>query len=95
MFRQLAARPMIVLPAPPANRSVLSLQTKADITIESGQHDPETLLDLAIATLAVVMDRQPGLNKASVLLAKVCCVAHTRGEGRVGGGGVLDTHAWP
>ncbi|CAM9888449.1 unnamed protein product, partial [Laminaria digitata] len=45
--------------------------TKADITIESGQHDPETLLDLAIATLATVTDRQPALNKASVLLAKV------------------------
>ncbi|CBN79012.1 Hypothetical leucine rich repeat and MORN motif protein [Ectocarpus siliculosus] len=44
---------------------------KADITVESGQHDPETLLDLAISNLAVVTDRQPSLNKASVLMAKM------------------------
>eukprot|EP00903_Cladosiphon_okamuranus_P011608 g10918.t1 len=44
---------------------------KADITVESGQYDPETLLDLAIYNLAVVTDRQPTLNKASVLLAKM------------------------
>ncbi|CAM9218551.1 unnamed protein product [Ectocarpus sp. 13 AM-2016] len=45
--------------------------TKADITVESGQHDPETLLDLAISNLAVVTDRQPALTKASVLMAKM------------------------
>lgn len=47
-------------------------QTETDITVESGQYDPETLLDLAITFLAGVTDRQPNLNKASLLLKKVC-----------------------
>lgn len=58
------------------------MQAKADITVESGQYDPETLLDLAIYNLAVVTDRQPALNKASVLLAKVCAVPHGERAGR-------------
>ncbi|CAN0134436.1 unnamed protein product [Scytosiphon promiscuus] len=45
--------------------------TKTDITVESGQYDPETLLDLAISCLAEVTDRQPNLNKASFLLKKI------------------------
>ncbi|CAM9904008.1 unnamed protein product, partial [Hapterophycus canaliculatus] len=45
--------------------------TETDITVESGQYDPETLLDLAISCLAGVTDRQPNLNKASLLLAKI------------------------
>lgn len=61
--------------APPTDCAENIVQTKADITVESGQHDPETLLDLAISNLAVVTDRQPALNKASVLMAKVCRLA--------------------
>ncbi|CAM9169851.1 unnamed protein product [Ascophyllum nodosum] len=44
---------------------------KTDITIELGQNNPETLLDLAVASLAVVADTQPALNKASLLMSKM------------------------
>lgn len=63
---------------PLSDRPAKRLQSQADITVESGQYDPETLLDLAISNLALVTDRQPALNKASTLLAKVC--RFTRGR---------------
>ncbi len=65
--------------------------------MESGQYDPETLLDLAISNLALVTDRQPSLNKASTLLVKVCAGVQGGGGGGcpVGSGVVLgaDTHS--
>lgn len=64
-------------------------QTKTDITIEEGQFDAETLLNLAIKNLAIVTDRQPALNKASVLLAKVRWVVGRPGKGEYNCGQVL------
>lgn len=46
-------------------------QIDPDITVESGQYQPDSLLDLAIARLTEVADRQPSVNKASHLMAKV------------------------
>ncbi|CAM9826594.1 unnamed protein product [Discosporangium mesarthrocarpum] len=44
---------------------------KADITHEEGNHNPPTLLDLALKRLAVVTDTLPQMNRASDLMAKI------------------------